>query len=1053
MSAAGKIGAALRLAAAMILAAGMAACVSERTDEVSAGTAGATLRLSTRQSVTRADEHFGDDPFAENEEAIERVTLFFFSSRNTEQQAFFTYDNKNAGAQTTAELTVRIPTYLLAGADKAYVYALVNLPESVAVDAAGNRIALTAGDSDMKPATLANLGSVWVSDSGFATRGDAPETFFMRGGADVTVAGSGSSTTVAGVILVERLAAKIRLWADIESVLYIDATTGKTINRSDYASESEWNSRIAGENVETWRPIATRDDGEPEVKMYLYNLATRGRTVGSAVGGEYFGDDYPGSDYDRRNEMWEYRDVDRSDECAEAVRPLVTGLGLKDGDVDGGRYLYTHALAYYSYPNIWNSASPAEQHQTYVVVSVLWEMQAKSGQNARYQVCYYQIPVNALRGTSASSGETYRLDPNRYYRINVHIGMLGSRDMGNPTELEAGYEVVDWVTNYVDVNIKDRRYLVVNQKEWTMNNISTVEIPFSSSHKTMIEDCFVTYFRYRDAWGNDQYANGSSGQNTSGLQPEDIHNKTEFNDWLAAATSAGVKETEGKIEMTLNGVNTMLYYKKKYFYDEIYQKQNGNGYRYYVGHEQPKTFQQQRIGRQQNRDNGMTAGGTDDNAWGQYYERYGLDSIYTYSIDNKRGVVNFSHPLIQWKEVTGGRQPYYVPELNPRTGRLWDEFSRIEVTIVIRHEDWTANDGLYRETIHITQYPGLYIEVSHNYGTPSGNEYVLVNGRNTNSTSTNASFQNVVNTMTSFLGSNNNPNMYVIHTTQLSEDNGGMYEIGDPRTLNRNNYLLTDVNLTAQQKQDATYPKEYMRPLVDGDRADWMPSTTNKWTGLTHGYWNINDVWRTNRWYTSTFGYSYNNDAEYDVEVVSAPDVNGSRRKLEWYYPTDETEGYGSKENFIAPVLRVASSFGKVAVDGRPQMRRRCATYQEAGRPAGRWRLPTRAEVYFIAQLSADRRIPILFGAPTADKPGYYWTAQCGINADGVGNVYDNEGNEGDPGQTAVRIYPYGTFAARCVYDEWYWTQIDGTELPTPNGELERTFYWGDSKKDNTQAQ
>lgn len=1024
-----KILFAFRLAISALLIFGSVSCIAEKEVDTPDKVVESALRISTRKAVTRGDEHFADDPHAEGEEALRRISLFFFSDKNSADAAFFTYEIDDAGAQTTADLTVRIPNYMLKGRTKVYVYALVNLPDDIAVNAVANTIG-------SKPATLENLKAVWVSDEGFATRGVVAGTFVMRGDAEVTVGGSGSDMTVEGDIFVERLAAKIRLWADIENILYINTTTGKTINRSDYVTEAEWQAAISGENVETWKS-ETYDGEESNVKLYLYNLTTRGRIGGSASGNGYFGDDYPGEDYANRDEMWAYRDVDRSDDSAEAVRVLATGVDIEDEDVESDKYIYTHSLAYYSYPNIWQSTEPTEERQTYLIVSVPWKKVVADGESGEYRVCYYQIPVNALRGTTATSGEVFRIDPNRYYRISVHIAMLGSRDMGKPTEIEAGYEVADWVQNDVNVNIKDRRYLVVNQKEWTMNNASTIEIPFSTSHTTVIDKCYVTYFRYRDSWGTDKDANSSTDSNGQRLTPDEIHNRTEFNDWVNAAGTAGVKESEGEISITLNNIKTMLYYKHEYFYDEIYQGLEGNGYRYYVGHEQPKTFQHGKISRQQNRSNGMTTNGTDDQAWGQYVEKYGLDSIYTYSIDSKNGIISFTHPLIQWKEVTSGNQRYYTPDLNPRTGHLWDEFSRIEISILIRHEDWTNDDGLYRETIHITQYPGMYIEVSHNYGTAgsNGNQYVLVNGPSSN----NNEYFEVVNKLTNFLGSNNNPNMYVIHTTQLSEDNGGMYEIGDPRTLNRNNYLLTDV-----ASADINNPEKYMEPLVDGDHSTWVPNTTNNiWTGFSHGKWDKRSSTTINV-----------RNASYSVTVANAKhvhNINGNNQRLTWYYPTDETEGYGSKENFIAPVLRVASSFGKAIVDGRPQMRRRCASYQEAGRPAGRWRLPTRAEVFFIAQLSADHRIPILFGAPTATKPGYYWTAQCGINADGDGHVYDNPNNEGDPGSDNIRIYPFGTFAARCVYDEWYWTKIDGTDLPTPNGNLETTFYWGDQEKDNTQ--
>lgn len=1014
-----KILFAFRLAISALLIFGSVSCIAEKEVDTPDKVVESALRISTRKAVTRGDEHFADDPHAEGEEALRRISLFFFSDKNSADAAFFTYENDDAGAQTTADLTVRIPNYMLKGRTKVYVYALVNLPDDIAVNAVANTIG-------SQPATLENLKAVWVSDEGFATRGVVAGTFVMRGDAEVTVGGSGSDMTVEGDIFVERLAAKVRLWADIENILYINTTTGKTINRSDYVTEPEWQAAISGENVETWKS-ETYDSEGSNVKLYLYNLTTRGRIGGSASGNGYFGDDYPGEDYANRDEMWAYRDVDRSDDSAEAVRVLATGVDIEDEDVESDKYNYTHSLAYYSYPNIWQSTEPTEGRQTYLIVSVPWKKVVADGESGEYRVCYYQIPINALRGTTATSGEVFRIDPNRYYRINVHIAMLGSRDMGKPTEIEAGYEVADWVQNDVNVNIKDRRYLVVNQKEWTMNNASTVEIPFSTSHTTVIDKCYVTYFRYNDIWGYEPESREPEYWQATPTTRPPQHNNGEFQAWVNAA---GPNLTEGELTasweaLTNNssnitgsaGQNIMLYYKRDYFYDEVYQRLNGNGFKYYVGREHPRTYQPKAIAL-------SSVPANRRSEWTQYTERFGIDSVYTYSIDSKNGIITFTHPLVQWQEGrnsgnTSGPADYYVPELNPRTGRLWDEFSRIEITILIRHEDWTNDDGLYRETIHITQYPAVYVEVSHDYGNLSqynrggyggGNEYVRINGLTT-AVSTSNSWEisvdgvfGVTNSMIQYNGTNMNPNMYVIHISQFSEDDEQLFDIGDPRSLTSN------INLS-----DNSFEKN--------------PTAAN----------NPNVAW--SRW------GNLKNYAPVTAASWSEGAVVAGKNTLEHYYPTDETDQgtAGSKENFVAPAIRIASSFGKIQQLNKYEARRRCAAYQEAGRPAGRWRLPTRAEVVYIANMSSDGKIPVLFGNAQSTN-AYYWISTGMVNverqANGTFVVHDVD----NPGSVSADAR-----AVRCVYDDWYWLKSDGTPDLAPNGAIETDFYWGDKAKDNPQ--
>ena len=83
---------------------------------------GSVLRLTTGSSFTRAGaESAQTDPdgtpadlFAEGEEVISRVDLFFFSDEDSDEAAFYTYevtDLKNS--VTTADLTVKVPVELI----------------------------------------------------------------------------------------------------------------------------------------------------------------------------------------------------------------------------------------------------------------------------------------------------------------------------------------------------------------------------------------------------------------------------------------------------------------------------------------------------------------------------------------------------------------------------------------------------------------------------------------------------------------------------------------------------------------------------------------------------------------------------------------------------------------------------------------------------------------------------------------------------------------------------------------------------------------------------
>lgn len=150
--------------------------------------------------------------------------------------------------------------------------------------------------------------------------------------------------------------------------------------------------------------------------------------------------------------------------------------------------------------------------------------------------------------------------------------------------------------------------------------------------------------------------------------------------------------------------------------------------------------------------------------------------------------------------------------------------------------------------------------------------------------------------------------------------------------------------------------------------------------------------------------------------------LNGNNRRLQNYYPTLTTEDARST---IAPKFRVASSYGVTNDVSYTNAQYRCASYQEDGYPAGRWRLPTQSEVAFICQLSADEIIPTLFS-----NGNTYWCAGGGVtpNANGTVTITTNTGNNNP---------------VRCVYDEWYWEVSDYPRMPDQNV----TFTWGDAAR------
>lgn len=133
--------------------------------------------------------------------------------------------------------------------------------------------------------------------------------------------------------------------------------------------------------------------------------------------------------------------------------------------------------------------------------------------------------------------------------------------------------------------------------------------------------------------------------------------------------------------------------------------------------------------------------------------------------------------------------------------------------------------------------------------------------------------------------------------------------------------------------------------------------------------------------------------------------------------------GSPDKTNFIAPRFMFASGhLGSNANNSNftqggnwRTAAERCSAYQEDGYPAGRWRLPTEAEVSFCRQIQANGYISGLY---YPSNP--YWTAS--------GTIYQS-GATHTPGDTE-------TASVRCVYDLWYWGEesYDNSGNKIPNG-------------------
>ena len=110
-----------------------------------------------------------------------------------------------------------------------------------------------------------------------------------------------------------------------------------------------------------------------------------------------------------------------------------------------------------------------------------------------------------------------------------------------------------------------------------------------------------------------------------------------------------------------------------------------------------------------------------------------------------------------------------------------------------------------------------------------------------------------------------------------------------------------------------------------------------------------------------------------------------------------------SNANVIAPYFLVGSMLNAMPTGNNfDDVLKRAATYQEAGYPAGRWRLPTEAEIMFMIARQEEGSIPHLWGSTS------YWCAD--------GRLVRYDATNGSDFRTDI-----SSGFNRFVYDLWYW--------------------------------
>ena len=282
---------------------------------------------------------------------------------------------------------------------------------------------------------------------------------------------------------------------------------------------------------------------------------------------------------------------------------------------------------------------------------------------------------------------------------------------------------------------------------------------------------------------------------------------------------------------------------------------------------------------------------------------------------------------------------------NTRSDTDTDYDFLVQTTVVrVYHKN---NPDIY-EDITFVQYPAMYVTV--NAGIEGKWNYLNVNGNG---------WENWTTSSGAGTG---------CPTVKVGRDNVKVYWVGiGGKSQASTIHSMYQITVTAFDETTANY-------IVADPRAEATDITT--FPGYNHG--------------------SSSQAPDYPVQPdqLGVTTIKGYRGTL-----------VENSENLVAPEFIVASHCSTCTNADQyfysaDSGYNRCAGYQEAGYPAGRWRIPTVAELEVIGKFCAQKKLPQIF----VNGVAY-------VSASGT---FKNQ--DGSFTQTTDKAQ-----SVRCVYDTWYW--------------------------------
>ena len=397
----------------------------------------------------------------------------------------------------------------------------------------------------------------------------------------------------------------------------------------------------------------------------------------------------------------------------------------------------------------------------------------------------------------------------------------------------------------------------------------------------------------------------------------------------------------------------------------------------------------------------------------------------------------------------------YDKEYNASTGSFYDspwfsntyDDSKHEGIITLNHELSTnfnypnfaarpynysltlSLDGVPDQSFTITQIPSILVGGQHSYGCVYVNNHIQ-NGENNNNTSGTAIIAYTAPSKRAFDGTatlyNVDNNIHIYGFTAADGGNHGDYSLvftksgsstayssGNNTAVKRRQAMRCFLGTVASYIDLGEGPNNISQyriivqsaPLAGKYIISPLINTTED--SATPAFQNLDNI--INNSYSTS-----NSTRDVSPFATSTSESDATHTAVKAYQPGIRVE---KGRDYIAPEFMAASSWGKTWGVYFEQAVLRCASYQEDGYPAGRWRLPTEAELHYLMDLNSKHAIPDLVSNRSFASSGRMWNGSAFV----------------EPDDASVSSFS-GLGFARCVYDTWYWGRGEDKTLHDSRG-------------------